>query len=168
MRRKSNKRAIYIRYNVLRTIMKNALLLFLLPITLGSCQEEEGGATQATPYPQTWQLVKFTASWTNMVSTGAALPWQETYVFRADSTFTKTRTQNGQLANASGTFSMRTAAAGQYTILTYNAANTLLGTCTPRELQEHLLIKASDTLVNTWQACDGPRLEYEKVAQAGQ
>ncbi|WP_022823766.1 hypothetical protein [Hymenobacter norwichensis] len=145
--------------------MKNALLLFLSIATLGSCQKDEVVETQTTTYPQTWQLVKSTSGWTNTILTGAALPWQETYVFQADSTFTKTRIQNGQAVDAHGTFSVRTSTSGQYSILTYNATNSLIGTCTPSQLKEYLFVKPNDTLVNSWEACDGPRLEYEKVAQ---
>lgn len=119
----------------------------------------------STAYPQTWQLVKSTSSWTNTVRTGAALLWQETYVFQADSTFIKTRQQEGKRAVAHGTFSVRTSASGPYTILTYNAANDLMGTCTPTELKEYLFFKPNDVLVNSWEACDGPRLEYQQVAQ---
>lgn len=145
--------------------MKHTLLFPLLLATLGSCQKEEIVEARTTAYPQTWQLVKLTSSWTNTVQTGTALPWQEQYVFQADSTFIKTRQQGGQLLDAHGTFSVRTSASGPYTILTYNAANNLIGSCTTRQLQEHLFFKANDTLVNTWEACDGPRLEYQQVAQ---
>lgn len=145
--------------------MKNPLLLSLLLATLSACQKEDVPETQTTAYPQTWQLVKMTSSWTNTVQTGTALSWQETYVFQADSSFTKTRQQNGQVVDAQGTFSVRTSATGQHIILTYTAANSLIGSCTARALQEYLLVKHNDTLVNTWEACDGPRLEYEKVAQ---
>ncbi|MCB2377155.1 hypothetical protein LGH70_06150 [Hymenobacter sp. BT635] len=145
--------------------MKYTLLFCLLSATLGSCQKEEMLAAQTSAYPQTWQLVKSTSSWTNTVQTGAALPWQETYVFQADSTFTKTRNQNGESMNARGTFSVRTSASGQYSILTYTAASNLLGTCTPTQFKEYLVVKQADTLVNTWEACDGPRLEYKRVAQ---
>lgn len=145
--------------------MKNALLFSLLFATLGSCQKGEMAAAPTAAYPQTWQLVKSTSSWTNTVQTGAALPWQERYVFQADSTFTKTRNQNGEITDAQGTFSMRTSASEQYAILTYKAASNILSTCTPTQLKEYLVVKPTDTLVNTWEACDGLRLEYQKVAQ---
>lgn len=144
--------------------MKNVLLSSLLFATLGACQKEEMASAPAA-YPQTWQLVKSTSSWTNTVQTGTALPWQETYVFQADSTFTKTRNKQGEITDARGTFSVRTSASGQYTVLTYQAASNILGTCTPTQLKEYLVVKPTDTLVNTWEACDGPRLEYQKVAQ---
>jgi len=146
--------------------MKNAFLFTLLVATLGSCQKEDlVAAAPTTAYPQTWQLVKRTSSWTQTVQTGRTLPWQETYVFQADSTFTKTHQQQGEIVDAHGTFSVRTSASGPYALLTYNAPNNLMGSCTPDLLQEHLIFQPNDTLVNTWQACDGPRLEYKKVVQ---
>lgn len=146
-------------------MMKNVLLFSVLLALLGSCQKEELVEAQTELYPQTWQLVKLRSSWTNTVLTGAALPYQETYVFRADSTFTKTRQLKGQLVEASGTFSVPTAAR-PYALLTYSAMNDLIGSCATRQLQEALFIK-NDTLVNTWEACDGPRLSYKKVATQG-
>ena len=143
--------------------MKTVLLSLLLAM-LGACQKEEliEAEAQATPYPQTWQLVKFSGQIPG-IKTGADLPYQETYVFQADSTFTKTRQQKGSRVEARGTFSVRPYSGGQYTILTYNGANDLIGSCIARALKEHLVFKATDTLVNTWPACDGPRLEYKKL-----
>ena len=143
--------------------MKNALLFSMLLALLGSCQKEELEEAQTELYPQTWQLVKQRSSWTNTVLTGAALTYQETYVFRADSTFTKTRQKQGQLVEASGTFSVPTTAR-PYALLTYTAKNNLIGSCSL--LQEALFIK-SDTLVNSWDACDGPRLYYKRVVLQG-
>ncbi|WP_375436394.1 hypothetical protein [uncultured Hymenobacter sp.] len=143
--------------------MKNARLLFLFLAPLVSCQKEDLVEAPATPYPQAWQLVKLTGQIPNYIKTGADLPWQETYVFQADSTFTKTRQQGQQIAEARGTFSVRNFSDGQYTILTYAAANSLIGSCTTQALQETLVFRANDTLVSTWQACDGPGLEYKKV-----
>jgi hypothetical protein len=145
--------------------MKTTFLFTLLLATLGACQKEEIEQVQRTTYPQTWQLVKLTSSWTNTVQTGENLSWQEQYVFQADSTFTKTRRQNGQVVVADGTFSVRTSASGPYTLLTYTTANNLIGSCTPSQLREYLVVGSNMTLVNNnWRACDGPLLEYKQVA----
>ncbi|UOQ68339.1 hypothetical protein [Hymenobacter volaticus] len=143
--------------------MKNILVLFLSLASLVSCQEDNSVEPEANAYPQTWQLVKLTGQIPNYIKTGADLPWQETYVFQGDSTFTKTRQQGDQLLQASGTFSLRNFSDGQYATLTYAAANSIIGSCTTSILKETLVIKANDTLVSTWLACDGPGLEYKRV-----
>jgi len=145
--------------------MKNTLLFFVFLALLASCQKEELEEAQPELYPQTWQLVKLRSGWTNTVLTGAALTYQETYVFRADSTFTKTRQIKGELIEASGTFSVPTATR-PYTLLTYTTKNNLIGSCSSYKLQEGLFTK-SDTLINSWEACDGPRLYYKRVASQG-
>ncbi|TGD77174.1 hypothetical protein [Hymenobacter wooponensis] len=143
--------------------MKHILVPFLALVSLASCQKDDSAEVQVGAYPQTWQLVKSTSSWTNKVWTGAELPYQEKYVFQADSTFTKTRQKGDQTIEASGTFSVRPYGGKPYTILTYSAASELIGTCYSRSLREDLVLTASDTLRNTWEACDGPRLEYKRV-----
>jgi len=143
--------------------MKNVLVLFLSLTSLVSCQKEDSAELQVGAYPQTWELVKSTSSWTNTVRTGADLPYQEKYVFQADSTFTKIRQKGDQTTEASGTFSVRPFSDGPYATLTYAEASTLIGSCTSISLKEHLALKSNDTIRNTWEACDGPRLEYKRV-----
>jgi hypothetical protein len=98
----------------------------------------------------------------NSNKTGAAMAWQESYVFRADGTFTKARQQGNQLTQAGGTFAYQDLSDGKYVVLNYEAASPIIGTCTG-EPTETLAVKAKDTLVGTWLACDGPGLEYRKV-----
>jgi hypothetical protein len=143
--------------------MKNVLVLFLSLLSLAACQKEDVAEPTVSAYPQTWQLVKSTSSWTRTVLTGSALPWQEKYVFQADSTFTKTRQTGDQTAEARGTFSVRTYPSGQYAILTYSQESNLIGSCTSRSLKESLALRANDTIRGEWEGCDGPRLEYTRV-----
>ncbi len=84
--------------------MKNLLLIALLLTPLVACHKEELQPAQA--YPQTWQLVRMTGQIPNSATAGAAMAWQETYVLHADGTFTKTRQQDQQLAQAQGTFAV--------------------------------------------------------------
>ncbi|RPD45748.1 hypothetical protein DNI29_16455 [Hymenobacter sediminis] len=143
--------------------MRNILLSLLSLATLVSCQKEDSAELKVGDYPQTWQFVKLKSPWTNVVLTGAELPYQEKYVFQADSTFIKTRQTGNQTTQASGTFSVRSYSGRQYTILTYSATNDLIGSCYSTSLREDLGLIATDTLRNTWEACDGPRLEYKRV-----
>jgi hypothetical protein len=148
--------------------MKRVLVLFLALLSLAACQKEDAAEPTVSAYPQTWQLVKSTSSWTRTVRTGSALHWQETYVFRADSTFTKTRQSGDQTTEASGTFSVRTYPDlpyypdGQYALLTYSQPSSLLGICSAN-LKQHLTLSAKDTIRGDERACDGPLLEYTRV-----
>ncbi|QJX48770.1 hypothetical protein HMJ29_18345 [Hymenobacter taeanensis] len=142
--------------------MKNLFLVSVLSATLFSCQKEGVAQAELNDYPQTWRLVKMTGQFPASVTTGSALPWQETLAFRADSTFTKTRKQGDQKAETTGTFSLRRNADRQSVILTYPSKQELVNNCvaSPKET----LIFNADTLVSSALACDGPRLEY-KLAQ---
>ena len=146
--------------------MKKALLFALVLAPLAACQKEAPPPAPAAPYPQTWQLVKLTGSIPGYVKTGADLPWQETYVFRADGTFSKTRRQSNAVVVARGTFAVQDFSDGPYAVLTYAVASPIIGSCSANLGTETLVIRADDTLVSTWRVCDGPGLEYQKVKAA--
>jgi hypothetical protein len=99
--------------------MKNLLVPVLVLLSLSACQKEDLVEAKGNAYPQTWQLVQMTGNFPAFTKTGADLPWQESYVFRSDSTFTKTRQQGAQHEEASGTFSVRDNAPGTSLVLTY-------------------------------------------------
>ena len=152
--------------------MRKALLFALALAPVVSCQKEDAAKAPAPAlapapaYPQTWQLVKLTGQMPGYIKTGADLPWQETYVFQADGTFTKTRQQGPAVAGARGTFAVQDFSGSPYAVLTYAAPSPLIGSCTASQGTETLAVRADDTLVSTWQACDGPGLEYKKVPGA--
>ena len=145
--------------------MKNLLLLSLSLLSLAACQKEElvevEAEAEVTSYPQTWHLVQMTGNFPVFIKTGADLPWQETYTFQPDSTFTKTRQQGTQRREASGTFSVRKDATGRALTLTYPTDSDLLTNCSATP-QESLLLKENTVLIGSSEACDGPRLEYKK------
>lgn len=146
--------------------MKNVLVLFLSLTSLVACKKEEDSEDfKVGAYPQTWQLVKSTSSWTNEVKTGKDLPYQEKYTFQADSTFTKIRQQGDQTTEASGTFSVRNQAnrIGQYAILTYPEASGIINFCSRGSLREGFDLTSNDTIRGGCEAFDGPRLEYKRV-----
>ena len=144
-------------------VMKRVLLLCSVLVTLVSCQKEDLVKAEAAPYPQTWKLVKTTGQLPGSTRTGADMVFQETYVFQADGTFVKKRQQGNQALEARGTFSVQHLSDGPYAVLAYAAANPIIGSCTQTTWIETLIIKTDDTMVSTWQACDGPGLEYQKV-----
>jgi hypothetical protein len=143
--------------------MKNLLILPISLLLLAACQKEkvEKLETDGTTYPQTWQLVQMSGNFPPVTKTGADLPWQETYVVQADSTFTKTRQQGTQRKEASGTFSIRNGATGLALILTYPADNDILTNCSAAP-KEGLLLQENGILMGSAAACDGPRLEYKR------
>ena len=113
---------------------------------------------------QKWQLVEMSGSLANVPpSTGSDMSWQEHYLLYPDSTFVKSRTQEGTVTEESGTYTFVTLDDGEYLELTYPSENELIGNCTG-ESKELLFFKSENKLTGTWQACDGPGLVYEKVA----
>ena len=98
----------------------------------------------------------------NSETTGAAMEWQEYYLFNNDGTFTKSRIRNKIETKATGTYTTINNQYGKYLELTYPNDNELIGNCLG-DLKEELYFKANNTLSSGWTACDGPGLEYQKV-----
>jgi hypothetical protein len=141
--------------------MKTYTLPTLLFVAcLFSCSKEDQKELSASNQ-QKWQLVKMTGSMINSVTTGKDMSWQEYYVFNADGTFLKSREQNGQVKESSGTYSKDE----KYISLTYKKGAELIASCTGVQNQEQLYIVSADKLVGTWNICDGPGLEYQLVGQ---
>ena len=141
--------------------MKNLLAPVLVLLSLSACQKEDLVEAEGSAFPQTWQLVKMTGNFPDFTKTGADLPWQETYVFRSDSTFTKTRQKGAQLEEARGTFLVRDNAPGTSLVLTYPTDTNFLNNCSAVP-QESLLFQGDEVLIGSSEACDGPRSEYKK------
>ncbi|MEJ8801592.1 hypothetical protein [Pontibacter sp. H249] len=149
--------------------MKNLLLALALLCVLTSCSKDDTPDAMTTEfaageYPQKWQLVKMTGNIANAPAlTGAAMPWQEFYVFNSNSSFTKTRERNGVTTAASGTFKIENLTTEKLLTLTYSSTNDIIGSCTSAEATETLGFMSDGTLHNTWNACDGPGLAYKRV-----
>lgn len=47
--------------------------------------------------------------------------------------------------------------------LKYLSNSELIGSCNSSELKENLIIISNTELNNTWQACDGPFLVYNRI-----
>lgn len=142
--------------------MKNLTLYSVLLFVIFSCKKDTGLDSYA--YPQKWVLKKMTTEgFSTKVLTGAQMSWQEFYVLKQDGTFTKSREIGGVSSEASGTLSFREELGENFLVLTYKTGFNLIGSCTSYEQKEELMIQ-SGKLKGTWAACDGPGLEYEKVA----
>ncbi|MEQ9441302.1 MAG: hypothetical protein RIG62_19820 [Cyclobacteriaceae bacterium] len=150
--------------------MKNIFFGLLVLGALASCSGNEGiepkslnARADAEQDLQKWQLVEMSGSIANVPpSTGSDMAWQEYYLLYADSTFVKSREQDGTITEASGTYALVTLPDGEYLELTYDSDNNLIGNCTA-EAKELLFFQSANKLIGTWQACDGPGLVYDKV-----
>ena len=137
--------------------------IFISLLSIGllfSCSKEDQKVVTAD-YPQKWQLVKMTGAMINSETTGKDMDWQEYYLLNSDGTFLKSHERNGQLKQGSGTY-MR---GEKYISLTYTQGVELIASCTSAQNLEQLCIVSSTKMVGTWNACDGPGLEYQLVGQ---
>jgi hypothetical protein len=118
---------------------------------------------EALKFPQTWTLIKVTGSMINSETTGTNMPWQESIALKSDGTFTKSRNQNNQITEASGTYAFMLAGSENSVELTlsYQTTSSLIGSCYG-SLVEKYYQPSICKLLGTWSYCDGPGLEYEK------
>jgi hypothetical protein len=146
--------------------MKNSLLALTLSIIFFSCSvedyTEDDISLQYTP--QKWELMRITGSFPNSETTGAAMEWQEYYIFNPDGTFLKSRTRDGKGLEATGTFQVMEYDNDEadYLELEYKNGKELIGSCNQGDT-ETLVYRSSHALSNTWNACDGPGLDYSLV-----
>lgn len=150
--------------------MKNAIITLLVLASLYSCTKESDDTLEPVNYVGSWKLVKMTGNWIGSEYTGSDMAWQETYLINDDATFTKTRVNEDTTIIASGTYNfaedglldesevdIRT-----YIVFTYDAPNNIIGSCFSNSTTENLYFDSKNKLISTWNACDGPGLEYAK------
>lgn len=113
---------------------------------------------------QKWELVRMTGSFVNSETTGDDMEWQEYYIFSPDGTFLKSRTIGGLTVEAWGTFEVVEYDNDDmdYLELVYTSGQELIGSCNG-DRTEILVYRSEKTISNTWQACDGPGLDYNLV-----
>ena len=140
--------------------MKHLVILIAFLSVFSSCSKDTG-AIDNTGYYEKWTLVKMSGSMANSETTGAAMEWQEFYLFNSNGTFTKSRDRNGIKTTISGTYTTANHSDGIYFELVYPNDSELIGSCYGN-LKEELYLTASNTLSSTWKNCDGPGLEYKK------
>ena len=113
---------------------------------------------------QKWQLVRMTGSFVNSETTGNQMEWQEYYVFKPDGTFLKSRDREGTITEGNGTFEVVEFEHddADYLELVYKNGLELIGSCNG-DATELLVYRSAIAISNTWNACDGPGLDYELV-----
>lgn len=129
-----------------------------------SCTNDtaEATTTASIDYHGKWTLVKMSGSMLNSETMGAAMDWQEHYLFNNDGTFTKSRVQNDTETIISGTYTAVNHSDDLYLELTYTTDSEMIGSCYGN-LKEELYFTSQNTLSSTWRNCDGPGLEYKKL-----
>lgn len=139
--------------------MVKKLILFVCICLFVSCNENE-------PVPfevlGEWKLIQMSGSIPNSETTGADMEYQERYIFNEDKTFQRIRDTKGTIAELSGVYKIYDTAHEKTLELIYSTKNQMIGSCTS-ELKELMNITSNSTFSSTWQACDGPGLDYEKI-----
>lgn len=141
--------------------MKKILVLLVGVIVLLSCSDNDD-KIDSINFPQKWQLKKMSGQFHNSEIEGIEMEWQEIYTLNDDGTFNKLRERNNVISEVTGTFVFLELLDGKFLILTHQADNELIGSCL-NKLEEELWVKSNNKMIGTWQNCDGPGLEYERI-----
>ena len=141
--------------------MKNLVILIAFLSVFSSCSKDDAVTMDNTGYYGKWTLVSMSGSIPNSETTGAAMEWQEFYIFNTNGTFTKSRERNSVKTSISGTYTTTTQSDRIYFELTYPNDSELIGNCYGN-LKEVLYLTGNNSLSSTWKSCDGPGLEYKK------
>lgn len=143
--------------------MKQFLVAIALVFFFSSCSKDEEKSTDTTEsYIGKWTLIKMSGSLVNSETTGAAMPYHEFYVFNDNGTFTKFRNKDTNQITASGTYVVTNVDERTSVELTYSTTSEIIGSCYGNQ-KEILYFSNKDTLSSTWQHCDGPGLDYQKL-----
>lgn len=147
-------------------MMRKLFGILMLSIFFLSCSvedyTEDDISLQYTA--QKWKLVRMTGSFINSETTGDQMDWQEYYMFNPDGTFSKSRSREGVITEAKGTFEVMEYDNddADYLELVYKNGQELIGSCNG-DGTEVLVYRSVKAISNTWNACDGPGLDYELV-----
>lgn len=145
--------------------MKQLFVILITTLSLNSCAvKDDTDVDLKANASQKWKLVSMTGSVANVPpATGEDMFWQEYYLFNSNGTFLKSREQNSSVKEATGTYEIQTLSDGDYFILSYKTGYDLIGSCSSQENKEYLHFISATKMSNTWNACDGPGLTYERV-----
>jgi len=150
--------------------MKNLILILAFVISLCSCTKETDDVISNLEIAGKWELVKMTGSVTDSETTGSDMEWQETYIINEDETFAKTRVHGDSTITVSGTYTLTEEGLLDesesdviiYIAFLHNSDSKIIGNCNSSRTTEYLYITSNNKLKSTWEACDGPGLEYIK------
>lgn len=104
-----------------------------------------------------------TGSFDGSETTGSAMEWQETYTFKTDFTFVKSRVADTSTNSSSGVFEVTKENNETLLYLTYLEETPIAGSCFGKSQEVLNLMNGGQSLQSTWLACDGPGLFYERI-----
>jgi hypothetical protein len=142
--------------------MKMQIVYIVIMGLLGSCSSDDSSNNSELVLTGNWKLIEMTGSVPNSETTGAEMEWQETYTFQSDGSFQKSRTREGVITEASGTFNWIESSDERILELSYNQESTIIGSCYQNNT-ETMGFQSNTVFSSSWNACDGPGLIYEKV-----
>ncbi len=137
--------------------MKKLAVYALAAVLFIGCVDDVDNVEER--FPQQWNLVRMTGPDGRGFKTGSRLDWQEFYLLKEDGSFLKTRLDAGIRTSATGTFVIDDSGDETLLILTFDEENEIIASCSTEPV-ETLIVANNSLLIGTWQACDGPLLEY--------
>lgn len=130
-----------------------------------SCSENNDAAESQdlalNDFPQTWELTKMTGSIEGSERVGQEMAWQESYLFKSDGSFLKTRITAGESVTASGNYIYESE--HRNFLLDYAQTKNITGSCFSDAQEQLYFNEERDILMSTWRECDGPGLFYERI-----
>jgi len=150
--------------------MKKIILILVALFSIYSCTKESDDMAEILEYAGKWELIKMTGSVEGSEYTGSDMEWQETYVINEDETFLKTRVRGDSTVIVTGTYTFTERGLldevesdiKTHIEFSHNIDNAIIGNCYSNDTSEYLYFNTNNKLVSTWNACDGPGLEYTK------
>ncbi len=142
-------------------IMKKIVFIFMVVILFACSKEDTSNVNEELI--GTWKLIEMSGNMTNSTTTGSDMDWQETYLLNSNGTFQKSREENGDITEASGTYSLNNSSNETILELIFNDESDIIGSC-DSELKEDIVFQSENTLSSTWKYCDGPGLTYKRVS----
>lgn len=141
-------------------------ILFLFTLIISSCswndQSIENKKLSINKYPQEWKLVKMTTGLSGTEKRGEKMSWQESYMFKSDGSFLKTRKRDGEVRSANGKYSLQEKNREKFFKLEYDNESPLIGNCSSENTEYLYFDEHGDYLMSNWWACDGPGLYYQE------
>lgn len=141
--------------------MKASTLFFCMIILLSACNSNSDNEAEVPLKNgiEKWELVRMTGSFINSETVGEDMEWQEYYLFNPNGTFFKSRKRDEVITQAMGTYEVLEEGDNKYYELTYETGKSLIASCYGNG--KEILFYVRGALNGTWNACDGPGLEYK-------
>jgi len=142
--------------------MKKKGLLIVFFILLVSCSFNDNEKKPSEDYYGIWILTRMNRNNNPAANSIDVLEWEESYIFKSDKTFSKTRKRDGKITTASGNYSVIKMVDQTQFELTYAAQSEIIGSCISNLKENLYIINNVGNLLSTWNVCSGPMLVYEK------